>query len=219
MSALAELPADRSQALRDQVWFEEAYVPAAAIPELSAHLAANAAEYANALAEEDSGVVLYVNVHAARFIRELGEAVGAGFILTTDYGETTWNLVQGARRGELPFRVYGADEPFFPRPNHPYSHPGTQDLTADVNFTELAAAAKNAGLDLLHYGPERDLVGEDLPALVRSAAGDPSVAEFIGNPVFKTLLVGKGTANVLDHPLASPMPLGGPRHQAARRQK
>jgi SAM-dependent MidA family methyltransferase len=219
MTALAELPSEQSAALRGQLWFEEAYVPASAIPALAAHLASNAGQYANALAAEDTGVVLYVNVHAARFIRELGEALDAGFILTTDYGDTTWNLVEGARRGEMPFRVYGADEPFVPRPNDPYSYPGTQDLTADVNFTELAGAAKNAGLELLHYGPERDLVADDLPDLARAAADDPSIAEFAGNPVFKALLLGKQTANVIDHPLASPLPVSGPRNPPARRHK
>jgi SAM-dependent MidA family methyltransferase len=219
MAALADLPADRSDALRGRIWFEEAYVPAAAIPALAAHLAAHAAAYASALAAEESGVVLYVNVHAARFIRELGAALDAGFILTTDYGETTWNLVQGARRGEMPFRVYGADEPFIPRPNDPYAYPGAQDLTSDVNFTELAEFSAGAGLELLHYGPERDLVGDDLPALARAAAHDPSIAEFVGNPVFKTLLLGKRTLNVIDHPLATPMPLQGPSRQLARRQK
>ncbi len=219
MTEVAELPADRCDALRAQIWFEEAYVPAPAIPALAAHLAAHAAEYANALAAGDSGVVLYVNVHAARFIRELGASVGAGFILTTDYGETTWNLIQGARRGEMPFRVYGAEEPFVPRPNDPYSHPGTQDLTTDVNFTELASEARNAGLELLHYGHERDLVGADLPSLARAAEDDPSIAEFVGNPVFKALLLGKGTVNVIDHSLASPLPLNGPRNQPARGHK
>ena len=219
MTALAELPADRAEPLRDRVWFEEAYVPSAALPALAAHLADNAAEYASALAAEDAGIVLYVNVHAARFIRELGEIVGAGFVLTTDYGDTTWNLVEGARRGEFPFRVYGGNEPFIPRNNDPYSHPGAQDLTSDVNFTEIANAARNAGLDLLHYGLERDLVGDDLPALVRAAADDPSIAEFVGNPVFKALLLGKRTSNVIDHPLASPLPLNGPRNRPARRHK
>jgi SAM-dependent MidA family methyltransferase len=219
MTTLAEHPADRADALRDLVWFEEAYVPASAIPALDTHLAANAADYANALAADDSGVVQYVNVHAARFIRELGAALHAGFILTTDYGDTTWNLVQGARRGEMPFRVYGPDQPFIPRPNDPYSHPGTQDLTSDVNFTEIASAARNAGLDLLHYGHERDLVGDDLPLLARAAADDLSTAEFVGNPVFKSLLLGKRTANVIDHPLASPLPLTGPRSPTTQRQK
>ncbi|HXU62285.1 MAG TPA: SAM-dependent methyltransferase [Polyangia bacterium] len=207
MAALTELPAERAEPLRGQIWFEESYVPAAAIPALAAHLAEHGGAYAEALQAEGSGVVQYVNVHAGRFIRELGSSLAAGFVLTTDYGDTTWNLVQGARRGELPFRVYGPDEPFVPRPNDPYSHPGTQDLTADVNFTEIVRAATDAGFELLHYGPERDLVGADLPDLVRLAANEPGIAEFLGNPVFKALLLGKKTSTVMDGPLASALPL------------
>ena len=116
-------------------------------------------------------MVLYVNVHAGRFIRELGSSLAAGFIVTIDYGDTTWGLVQGARRGDFPFRVYGDWQDYVPRPNDPYAAPGTQDLTADVNFTELARAGEAAGLKVLHFGPERDVIGDDLPELVLAAAG------------------------------------------------
>ena len=46
MEALAALPPEGARRLLGALWFEEAYVPAAAIPELAAHLAANADEYA-----------------------------------------------------------------------------------------------------------------------------------------------------------------------------
>ena len=57
MAALAALPAARREALLGALWFEEAYVEASALPALAAHLAANAAQYATALAAEPSGVV------------------------------------------------------------------------------------------------------------------------------------------------------------------
>ena len=53
-----------------------------------------------------------------------------------------------------------------PRPNDPYAAPGTQDMTADVNFTDLARAGEQAGLEVVHFGPERDLAGDELPALL-----------------------------------------------------
>jgi len=157
--------------------------------------------------------VLYVNVHAGRFVREIGAALAAGFVVTTDYGATTWDLVQGARRGEFPFRVYGDQQDFMPRPNDPYAAPGTQDMTADVNFTDLAAAGEAAGLKVVHFGHERDLVGDDLPEVLRSADDQPAVAEFLGNPVFKVLLLGKGTGD----PLAGHFPIG-PKPLRAREQ-
>jgi SAM-dependent MidA family methyltransferase len=211
MAAVASLPADQQDAALGALWFEEAYVPATAVPELAAHLAVHAQPYAAALAGEPSGVIVYVNVHASRFIRQLGASLTAGFVVTIDYGDTTPGLVQGARRGEFPFRVYGDQQDFVPRPNDPYAHPGRQDLTADVNFTELAQAGHDAGLQVVHYGPERDLIGADLPALLKAAADNDSAAEFLGNPVFKVLVMGtRRTTAFADHAAAallSPLPV------------
>jgi SAM-dependent MidA family methyltransferase len=207
MNALAELPAELREPLRNAVWFEELYVPASVVPGLGEHLAGNAAEYATALAAEDSGVVIYVNVHAGRFIRELGACLKAGFIITIDYGDTTYGLVQGARHGEFPFRVYGEWRDYVPRPNDPYAAPGTQDMTADVNFTELARAGRQVGLEVLHFGPERDLTGDDLPALLVESAEQESVATFLGNPLFKVLVLGSRPSGVFAGPLMTSLPL------------
>ncbi|HYQ17823.1 MAG TPA: SAM-dependent methyltransferase, partial [Polyangiaceae bacterium] len=203
MSALAELPDERL----DQVWFEEAYVAAAVVPELAQHLRANAAQYALALAAEDSGVLVYVNLHASRFIAELGASLAAGFIVTLDYGDTTWNLLHGARRGEFPFRVYGHWQDYLPRPNDPYSAPGTQDLTADVNFTDLSRAAEAAGLRVVHFGPERDVCGDFLPELLRACAEREALQKLIGNPLFKVLVLGRRTSDAFHSALASPLAL------------
>jgi len=207
MAAVAALPPQESDRRMGALWFEETYVPAAALPALAAHLAANAAQYATALAAADSGVVAYVNVHAGRFVRELAPSLKAGFVVTVDYGDATWGLIQGARAGEFPFRVYGDQQDFIPRPNDPYAAPGTQDMTADVNFTDLAAAGRQAGLQVVHFGPERDLVGDELPALVRAAADDEATVEFLGNPVFKVLVLGTRATDVFTGPLMSPLAL------------
>jgi hypothetical protein len=209
MEALAGLPAEQRESLLDALWFDEAYVPAAAIPELAAHLAASADEYAVALAADDSAVMAYVNVHAGRFIRELGSALAAGFIVTIDYGDTTAGLIRGARRGEFPFRVYGPWQDHVPRPNDPYSAPGMQDLTADVNFTDLATAGGEVGLRVIHFGPERDLVGDELLQLLDAADGDDHIAEFVGNPVFKVLVLGTRPSDAFAGALLTPRPLHG----------
>lgn len=208
MDAVADFAPERREALlAGGLWFEEAYVPAATVPELAAHLRANARQYATALAAEPSGVVAYVNVHASRFMRELGTALAVGYVLTVDYGETTWGLIQGARQGDFPFRVYGPWHDFQPRPNDPYAPPGTQDLTADVNFTDLAAAAHDVGLQVVHFGPERNLIGGELAEVVRAAGDDEAVAEFVGNPVFKLLLLATRPSALFSSPLLSSLPL------------
>jgi SAM-dependent MidA family methyltransferase len=206
MGALAPLAADERDARLAGLWFEEAYVPVAFVPALARHLAENAHEYATALAAEDSGVVVYVNVHADGFVRELGASLAAGFIVTIDYGDSTSGLVSGARRGDFPFRVYGASKPYVPRPNDPYAAPGSQDLTADVNFTALTRAGGAAGLTLVHFGPERDVMGMALSAAVRSGALEREpLAKFAGNPGFKVLVLGARASDAFAAPLVTPL--------------
>lgn len=207
MAALWRFAAPQAEALLGRLTFEEAYVPISVVPALAAHMKANAAQYAIALAAESSGVVLYVNVHAARFIRELAGALRAGFIVTIDYGDTTWGLVRGARRGDFPFRVYGEWQDYVPRPNDPYAAPGSQDMTADVNFTDLARAGEDAGLRVLHYGPERDVIGDELPAMMEAGARDPAIAEFLGNPVFKVLVLATHSGDLFGGALLTHLPL------------
>ena len=81
-------------------------------------------------------------------------------------------------------------------------------MTADVNFTDLAPrrTARPAS-SVLHFGPERDLVGDELPPLLAAAAGDESLAEFLGNPVFKVLVLGTRPSDVFTGPLLTPLPL------------
>jgi Putative S-adenosyl-L-methionine-dependent methyltransferase len=148
-----------------------------------------------------------VNVHAGRFIREVASCLKAGFVVTLDYGDTTQGLIHGARRGEFPFRVYGEWRDYVPRPNDPYAAPGTQDMTADVNFTELARAGGQAGLKVLHFGPERDVTGDDLPGLLLAAAEEEQIAAFIGNPLFKVLVLGARPSDIFAGPLMTSLPL------------
>lgn len=207
MRALALTAPEERDARLAGLWFEELYVPATAIPSLAAHLADNAAEYAAALAVEASGVVLYVNLHAAAFMRGIAPALKAGFVVTIDYGDSTAGLVQGARRGDFLFRVYGESQDYLPRANDPYFAPGTQDLTADVNFTDLARAGEECGLTLIHFGPERDIAGDALAELVARAEDAPAFARFLGNPPFKVLVLGKRPSAAFAAPLVTPLGL------------
>lgn len=208
LAELSVLPADRREAwLTSSLWFEELYVPVALVPALAEELASGAAEYALALAAEESGVVLYVNVHAARFLRELGASLAAGFVVTIDYGDSTFGLVQGARRGDFPFRIYLDSSDHRPKPNDPYAPPGFQDMTADVDFTALARAGAAAGLTLVHFGAERDVCGAELPELLQNAAEREPFSKFLGNPVFKVLVLGTRASPAFTGPLATPLPL------------
>jgi len=80
-------------------------------------------------------------------------------------------------------------------------------MTADVNFTDLARPPEAARLSVVHFGPERDLVGDDLPEMLLAAAEQEAVAEFLGNPVFKVLVLGTGTNDFFTGPLVTPLAL------------
>ena len=207
MRAVAELGGEGREVRLSGLWFEEAYVAASAIPALAAHLSRNCEEYRAALGAEPSGAVLYVNVHASDFMRDVAGALKAGFVVTIDYGDSTAGLVRGARRGDFLFRVYGESREYVPRPNNPYFAPGTQDLTADVNFTDLARAGQECGLQLVHFGPERDIAGDALPAVIRAATSNPAFERFLGNPPFKVLVLGTRSSRAFASSLSTPLGL------------
>jgi SAM-dependent MidA family methyltransferase len=188
------------------LWFEEAYVRAAAIPRLALHLEANRAAYERALSQGKSGLSMYVNVHASDFIRGLGRSLAAGFVLTIDYGGSTGELCSTLREGRLCFRVYGSTTGAqVPRANDPYSFPGTQDLTADVNFSDLARAGEDVGLTVIHYGPETDLVGSTLGDVL--AAGSARYGALLDEYGFKVLVQGTRKSDFFAGPGLTPLSL------------
>jgi len=63
-----------------------------------------------------------------------------GFLIVIDYGYTRAEQLAGRHRGTLKaIRQHAVNA-------NPYEAPGEQDITADVNFTALAAAAEKSGL-------------------------------------------------------------------------
>jgi SAM-dependent MidA family methyltransferase len=63
-----------------------------------------------------------------------------GFLIAIDYGYTRAEQLAGRHRGTLKaIRQHAVSA-------NPYEAPGEQDITSDVNFTALAAAAENRGL-------------------------------------------------------------------------
>jgi SAM-dependent MidA family methyltransferase len=63
-----------------------------------------------------------------------------GFLVVIDYGFTRDEQLAGRHRGTLKaIRLHSVSE-------NPYEAPGEQDITADVNFTALAAAAEKEGM-------------------------------------------------------------------------
>jgi SAM-dependent MidA family methyltransferase len=84
-----------------------------------------------------------VCLEARAWLRDIAAALGRGFVLTIDYGDTARRLYTRERRhGTL--AVYTRHQ----LGSHPLAQPGRQDLTAHVNFTALIEAGRAAGLRL-----------------------------------------------------------------------
>ena len=84
--------------------FHEVYVPASAVPELAAHLHRYAHLYAHELAKANRGSVTYINLGEEKFIQGMGRILGAGYVMTIDYGDN-WEGILTEDRAHL--RTYG----------------------------------------------------------------------------------------------------------------
>jgi SAM-dependent MidA family methyltransferase len=77
---------------------------------------------------------------AQQYAERIAANVQRGFILAIDYGYTREEQLAGRHRGTLKaIRQHSIGA-------NPYEAPGEQDITADVNFTALAAALENHGM-------------------------------------------------------------------------
>ncbi len=77
---------------------------------------------------------------AQQFMDRIAANIGRGFFIAIDYGYTREEQLAGRHRGTLKaIRQHSIS-------SNPYEAPGEQDITADVNFTALAAAAEKHGM-------------------------------------------------------------------------
>ena len=77
---------------------------------------------------------------AQNYMHKIAAAVDRGFFVAIDYGYTREEQLAGRHRGTLKaIRRHSVSA-------NPYEAPGEQDITSDVNFTALAAAAGQQGL-------------------------------------------------------------------------
>ena len=71
---------------------------------------------------------------------QIAASIHRGFLIAIDYGYTREEQLAGRHRGTLKaLRQHSVSA-------NPYEAPGEQDITADVNFTALAAAAEKHGM-------------------------------------------------------------------------
>jgi SAM-dependent MidA family methyltransferase len=88
----------------------------------------------------EAGERLEVALLAQGMMNRLASGIQRGFIVAIDYGYTREEQLAGRHRGTLKaIRQHSISA-------NPYEAPGEQDITADVNFTALAAAASEHGV-------------------------------------------------------------------------
>jgi SAM-dependent MidA family methyltransferase len=79
---------------------------------------------------------------AQQFMDHIAASIPRGFFIAIDYGYTRAEHLAGRHRGTLKaIRQHSISA-------DPYEAPGEQDITADVNFTALAAAAEKQGMQV-----------------------------------------------------------------------
>ncbi|HEV2714324.1 MAG TPA: SAM-dependent methyltransferase, partial [Terriglobales bacterium] len=90
----------------------------------------------------EDGERVEVPLLAQRYMAEVAAALTQGIIIAVDYGYRREEQLAGRHRGTLmAFRQHSARA-------SPYEAPGDQDITAHVNFTALAAAAEQNGMQV-----------------------------------------------------------------------
>ena len=131
-------------ALVDDRYSEVLGAPTA--PELAAHLA----RLAVPLLE---GQPLEICLAAGPWLRSAAAMLGTGYLLAIDYGGAGEELVRaaGPRGGLRCFSQHGWTD-------DPYDQPGLQDITAPVDFAELAWQAQASGLAVESEQSQRELL-------------------------------------------------------------
>lgn len=145
-----------------------------------------------------------VNLQAPRWMRDIGNLLQRGFVLTIDYGYPAKELYAPWRRNGtlMCYHKHTASE-------DPFAMPGCQDITTHVDFTALQRAGEDVGLLTLYYGDQgRFLLGlgfVEVLLLLQSRTSDERKAQALRltlknlimpeggmGDTFKVLIQGKG---------------------------
>jgi SAM-dependent MidA family methyltransferase len=88
----------------------------------------------------EPGERVEVPLIAQHYMHQIASTITRGFLVAIDYGYTRAEQLAGRHRDTLKaLRQHSISA-------NPYEAPGEQDVTADVNFTALAAAAEKQGM-------------------------------------------------------------------------
>lgn len=142
------------------------------------------------------GTVTEIHDQALAFVRTLADRLERGLVLLIDYGFPQAEYYHPQRTGGtlMCHRAHRADA-------DPLDAVGDKDITAHVDFTALALAAQDAGLDVLGYTSQaRFLINCGLvyrlqeASLPERAAAQKLITEHEMGELFKVLALGRGLA-------------------------
>jgi SAM-dependent MidA family methyltransferase len=171
--------------------------PAFAFADLEAPFRAEGlSQAAPALAAEGfpDGSVTEIHPLAEAFVASLAERLKRGVALLVDYGFPEHEYYHPQRNGGtlMCHQAHRAD-------GDPLSDVGAKDITAHVNFSGIALAAQDAGLDVLGYASQaRFLINCGLVDLLAAAGvGERANAQKLVNEhemgeLFKVILLARG---------------------------
>jgi SAM-dependent MidA family methyltransferase len=90
----------------------------------------------------ENGERIEASLIAQRYMSLIGATVKRGYMIAIDYGYTRQEQLAGRHRGTIAtYRQHSESA-------NPYEAPGEQDISAHVNFTALAAAAEQGGMQV-----------------------------------------------------------------------
>lgn len=92
-------------------------------------------------ADVPAGGVVECQPAASNWLGRMIDLLDAGAVVVIDYGDTSEGLLPRRRRGGT-LRTYRAHH----LSQHPLDEPGSMDITADVDFSALAAVAAGRGM-------------------------------------------------------------------------
>lgn len=142
------------------------------------------------------GTVTEIHDQAEAFIRTVADRLARGLALFIDYGFPEAEYYHSQRTGGtlMCHRAHRCDA-------NPLEDIGEKDITVHVNFTGIALAAQDAGLDVLGYTSQgRFLLNCGLMDLLQHAslperaAAQKLITEHEMGELFKVLALGRGLA-------------------------
>ena len=90
----------------------------------------------------ENGERVETPLSAQSYMSQIAASIHRGFLIAIDYGYSRQEQLAGRHRGTITaYRQHSVSA-------NPYEAPGEQDITAHVNFTALAAAAEQNGMQI-----------------------------------------------------------------------